>query len=67
MFYCIEQQRHNNNHNNIIKYLSMLVLVLGPFNNIAFPHDLTSRPGFATGNMKTSVMIFMKSDIGEFY
>jgi hypothetical protein len=32
----------------LLKYLSIVVQLLGGYNNIAFLHDLISRPGFAT-------------------
>jgi hypothetical protein len=32
----------------LLKYLSIVVRLFGGFNNIAFPLDLTSRPGFGT-------------------
>jgi hypothetical protein len=51
------QDRHNNNNNELLKYLSILVrffvcaCVGGGFNNATFPHDLTSSgSGFATGS-----------------
>jgi hypothetical protein len=31
----------------LLQYFSIVVQLLGGFNNIAFLHDLTSRPGFA--------------------
>jgi hypothetical protein len=34
----------------LLKYLSTVLRLLEGFNNTAFPHDLTSRPGFATAN-----------------
>jgi hypothetical protein len=37
-------QQHNNNN----KYLSIVVQLLGRFNNITFLHNLTSALGFAT-------------------
>jgi hypothetical protein len=36
----------NNNDNNK-PYLSIVVCLFGEFNNTAFPHDLTTRPGLA--------------------
>jgi hypothetical protein len=33
----------------LLKYLRIVVRLLRGFNNIEFPRDLTSRPGFATG------------------
>jgi hypothetical protein len=37
----------------LLKYLSIVVRLLGRFNNIPFPHDLTSRPRFATAESCT--------------
>jgi hypothetical protein len=56
----------------------MLMQLLGIFNNIAFLHDLTSRPGFATGNKHVArkcnhicrlgeglfLMLFLKDAVG---
>jgi hypothetical protein len=51
MLYYITQQRHNNSI-NIIKMPKHWGAIVGGggigFNNISFPRDLTSRPGFST-------------------
>jgi hypothetical protein len=51
MFYYIALQQHVVVViivviNIIKKYLGIVVRLLEGFNNVAFPHDLTSRPGF---------------------
>jgi hypothetical protein len=64
MFYCITQQRQN-----IIllllllllKYLSTVVRFGKGFNNIEFPHDLTSRPGFTTVNSINQLIFLMET------
>lgn len=45
MLYCITQQQLLL---LLLKHLSILVHLLGGSANIAFPHDMISRPGFAT-------------------
>jgi hypothetical protein len=45
-------------HNSSSKYLSIMVWLLGEFNNTAFSHDLTPRQGFASYlSVYTSVVL----------